>query len=326
MTSLRLVGAGFLLALAILPAMLLNLADSARAAGEHGQPALAIAAAASGGVSRARATSLDDHPRKPWEGAAESPKTEAPPPPTTGPRAGPLLEFFLPTPQAAELAAQLLSAFPADAPRPVLLNFGSATDKDAAADDIDPFVAVEAGKRRRVYARAMVDQRSTPGPVAVLGSASASTPAAGDAQGMELALGRAAANLAGARLELKLGRAGDKAGPAAPIRIEYTAAPLQTARGGKSADRARLSDDIVLNLTVVEDHELSASADTGGPRMGRVLTFKSFKLARDGAGAAELLAPARAADAPPRSRRVVGYLQHAKTMRVLAAAELELKQ
>lgn len=326
MTSLRLVGAGFLLALAILPAMLLNLAGTAGAANAQDEHPVALAAAASGGVSRARATSLDDHPRKPWEGAAESPRADTVPQPLNGPRASPLFEFYLPTPEAAELASQLLSAFPADAPRPLLLNFGSATDKDAAADDIDPFVAVEAGKRRRIYARAMVDQRSTPGPVAVLGSASASTPAAGDAQGMEMALARAAANLAGARLELKLARSGEKTGPAAPLRIEYTSAPLQTARGGKSAERARLSDDIVLNLAVVENHELSAAADAGAPRVGRVLTFKSFKLAREGAGAAELLAPARAADAPPRTRRIIGYLQHSKTMRVLAATELEIKQ
>lgn len=325
MTSLRLVGAGFLLALAILPAMLLNLAGTASAANAPDEQPVALASAASGGVSRARATSLDDHPRKPWEGAAEGSRTDASPRPPNGPRAAALLEFYLPTPEAAELASQMLSAFPADAPRPVLLNFGSATDKDAAADDIDPFVAVEAGKRRRIYARAMVDQRAALGPVAVLGSASASTPAVGDAQGMELALARAAANLAGARLDLKLGRAGEKAGPAAPLRIEYTAAALQSARAGKSAERARLSDDIVLNLAVVENHELSAAADAGTPRLGRVLTFKSFKLARDGSGAAELLAPARAADAPSRARRIVGYLQHAKTMRVLAAAELDLK-
>lgn len=326
MTSLRLVGAGFLLALAILPAMLLNLAGTASAANAPEESHVALAAEASGGVSRARATSLDDHPRKPWEGAAEGSRTDASPRPQSGPRAAALLEFYLPTPEAAELASQLLSTFPADAPRPVLLNFGSATDKDAAADDIDPFVAVEAGKRRRIYARAMVDQRSTPGPVAVLGSAAATTPAAGDAQGMELALARAASNLAGARLDLKIGRAGEQAGHGAPLRIEYTAAPLTGARAGKAAERARLSDDIVLNLTVVENHELSASADTGAPQLGRVLTFKSFKLARDGSGAAELLAPARAADAPPRTRRIIGYLQHAKTMRVLAAAELELKQ
>ncbi|MBX3405199.1 MAG: hypothetical protein KF869_00435 [Phycisphaeraceae bacterium] len=331
MTSLRLVGAGFLLALALLPAMLLDLASTASAAADHADPAItAVAVANSTGPAR-RSTSLDDQPRKPWEGASSAGRPAEPRPATTAAMPGtPVVELYLPTPIAAQAAAELLADSPDSVPRPLVVCFGAATDKDAAPEDVDPFVAVEAGRRRRAYARAMIDQRAAPGPVAILSSSLAETPAAGDATGLRDALARAAADPAGAKLELKLARPDPKTAAAGAVRVEFKAAPPDPARAAKPADKPRLSDDVVLILALVEDVPLGAgnSAAQSKARLARVLTMKSFKLSRDGLGAADLSAPTpparpSSADTPQRARRVIGYLQHGKTMRVLAAAESE---
>lgn len=327
MTSLRLVGAGFLLALAILPAMLLDLASTARAAagGDERATAEAVAVARSTGAARP-STSLDDQPRKPWEGASSGGRAAEPRTPARAAQPGtPVVELYLPTPLAAQAAADLLGVVEGPAPRPLIICFGAATDKDAAPEDVDPFVAVEAGRRRRAYARAMIDQRAAPGPVAILSSTVAETPAAGDANGLRAALVRASTDPAGGKLELKHASPDPKTAAAGAVRVEFKAAPPETPRAAKAAGTPRLSDDVVLNLALVEDVPLGAegSASQSAARLGRVLTIKTFKLSRDGAGAADLTPPARPAGAPERARRVVGYLQHGKTMRVLAAAEVE---
>lgn len=330
MTSLRLVGAGFLLALAILPAMLLDLASTARAAagGDERATAEAVALARSSGAARP-STSLDEQPRKPWEGASSGGRTAEPRTPARAAQPGtPVVEMYLPTPLAAQAAADLLGAVDeGPASRPLIVCFGAATDKDAAPEDIDPFVAVEAGRRRRAYARAMIDQRAAPGPVAILSSTLAETPAARDANGLRDALVRASSDPAGGKLELKLAHPDPKTAAAGAVRVEFKAAPPETPRAAKPAGTPRLSDDVVLNLALVEDVPLGAegSASRSAARLGRVLTIKTFKLSRDGSGAADLTPPARPAGAPDRARRVVGYLQHGKTMRVLAVAELELR-
>lgn len=292
MSSLRLVGLGFLVCLAVLPAMLLGIVrHHPDAAGVN------VTAVGTGGGDGERARS--------WEGEAKSPgsmssATNAPEAPSEV-RGTPVVELYLPEGDAAEMSAAVHAAVPGA----VVLSFGPLHTKTEAGKGIDPFVGVEAGKRRRAYARAIGDGRESVGRVVVASPALIDGPENPTAQWAKERVVIAAGDAPAAELTLKAPRS-SAAGAATVWRVEF-------AGKGRRAE-SPLTEDAMLNLMLVEP----IGGKAGAPL--RVVSFKSFRLPAGGAGSVEVSPPAGANPA-----RLVGVLQHGKTMRVLAVTSVELR-
>jgi len=294
MSSTRLVGFGFLIAMALLPAMLLNIARN------HPD------AATSGGAASAEPARADA-PKRAWAGSAKA-RVSGPESGTglaempAGALCGAVVELFLPDAEAGKMAAEIAGACPGA----LVLSYGDVEAKSASGPGVDPFVPVEAGKRRRAYARAMGDGRAGAGAV-VIGCASwidaPGTPTVPWARKRVAQAG----GVAPAAL-LTLTAAASKPGDGGRLKIGYTV---------KSAGpKNPLPEDMVFSLMLV---------GAEGSVL-RVLSMRSFQMPRAGTGEIEIDPPAshsEGKDANP--ARLVGLLQHAKTMTVLGAASIELK-
>jgi len=292
MSSLRMVGFGFLICLAVLPAMLLGIVrNHPDAAGVTVTPV-----GAGGG---------DGVPIRTWEGEAKAPSSTSvaakAPDALREVRGTPLVELYLPDDDAAAIGAAVLAAEPGA----VVLTFGPVHTKTEAGKGIDPFVGVEAGKRRRAYARAIGDGRETVGRVVVVSPSLIDGPETAAPKWVKERVGIAAGDPPAAELTLKATRPSG-AGAATVWRVEFAG---KGQRGGAS-----LTEDAMLNLMLVEP----IGAETGAPL--RVLSLKSFRLPAGGAGTVDFTPPAGA-----KPTRLVGVLQHGKTMRAMAVANIELR-
>lgn len=291
MSSMRLVGIGFVITMALLPAMLLSIARAHTEAAD----ANVATVAASAEDSKVRAWQGN---AKPVGGAPQAVATDA----KASPTGATVVELFLPEAEATQVGEALLSA---EDPQRVVLSFGTSQSKGTAGAGVDPFVPIEAGKRRRDYGRAMGKGPEPVGPVVVASPTwvrVSTQPTAAWAREQAIA---AAAIGAGVELKLTVKAMATK-GDERTIAVEFGA----TAAKGVGA----MPEDAILNLFAAEP------VGTGSSAMMRVVLVRSFKLPNGGNGRVELQLPAKGAPT-----RVVGLLQHAKTMHVLDTAVAEIK-
>ncbi len=292
MSSTRMVSLGFLICLAVLPAMLLTIVR------DHPD-----AATGAGSITLANDSGK---PAPAWVGAAKTPTAagagaQKPVEAKTAGKGTVLVEVYLPDAEAAAVARELETAQPGS----VVLSFGPSQSKTAAGTGIDPYVGVEAAKRRRAYGRAVADGREAIGPVVIASPTMVWGPEKPTSEWMRQQAALAAAVAPVAELNLKTSRpAGKNAG--APWKIEFSARAL--------GSKASLPEDAVVNLVLVEP----MSAETGAPL--RVVLFKPFKLPKGGSGTVELAPPAGSGAA-----RLIAVLQHGKTMRTLATSRADLR-
>lgn len=291
MSSMRLVGIGFVITLALLPAMLLSIVRG------HDQAAgaeIAMVAAAGGDESKVRAWQGEAKPageRPAGAGAAVVPVADA----------AAVVELYLPDAEAARLGA----ALGLDSPGLLVLSFGPAQAKTAAGGGVDPFVGSEAGKRRRDYGRATGKGPEPVGPVVI---ASPAWVRVSEKPTSEWAREQASAGLglaAPAELKLKC-RALQARGDERKVEVEFSAKARMP--------RTAIAEDATLNLFAVEP----VGEGTGAPL--RVALVKGFKLPKGGDGRVELQLPTGS-----KASRIIGVLQHGKTMHVLDAESVELK-
>lgn len=291
MSSMRLVGIGLVMTLALLPAMLLSIV---RGHDETADANIAMVAAA-GEDSKTRA----------WQGEAK--RLEEKTPAAAGAAVSPaadaaaVVELYLPEAEAAQMGASL----GLDAPGLVVLSFGPAMVKSAAGRGVDPFVGSEAGKRRRDYGRAAGKGPEPVGPIVI---ASPAWVRVSDKPTAVWAREQAAAALGlSATAELKLkSRSMPARGDERKVEVEFSA----IARKPQPA----IAEDATLNLFAAQP----GGEGTGAPL--RVVLMKSFKLPKGGSGTIELQLPSGS-----RPTRLVGVLQHGKTMQVLDAESIEMK-
>ncbi len=291
MTSTRLVAMGFLVCLAVLPAMLMTIARNA-------------AAAESMSLQGASIQQVEGAPPRAWEGqakpapksAVEQQKVRAEE--ARAERHGPtLIEFYLP-----EAEARTLSAAAGASAESLLQSFGPSMTKLRDVQGVDPYVGVEAGKRRRAYGRAVADGRELIGPVVVVSGGAITGPDKPTDAWMKEAVGGAAAGDGAIELSLKVTRVQKQA--SASFKVEFAA----------TGDRRRgLGDDATLNLALIEPVE-------AGGTVQRVVCIKSLRFPREGSGAVEIEAPGGS-----KATRVAAIVQHDKTMRLLALKTAEAK-
>jgi len=293
MSSTRMVSFGFLICLAVLPSMLLTIVRGhpdvatgsegmVTVANDSGKPAAAWMGEAKAVVAAGAAADKPAQARSVGKGVA-------------------LVELYLAEAEAASIARELERVQPGS----LILSFGPSQTKTAAGTGIDPYVGVEAAKRRRAYGRAVSDGRESIGPVVIVSPAvvwGPDKPTSGLVQ-QQVALAASVAPVA--ELNLKTSRpAGKNAGAA--WRIEFDAKAL--------GSKASLPEDAVLNLVLVEP----LNTETGAPV--RVVAFKPFKLPKGGSGSVELSPPAGSS-----ATGLIAVLQHGKTMRTLATSRAKLK-
>ena len=292
MSSMRLVSLGFLLCMALMPSMLLTIAS--------GHPDAATA-----NVASVASSAGDGPPTRAWDGAAKSGPAAtlaAPKEPAAADGKGvALVELYLSDADAAAMSREIESA----AQGSLVLTFGTSQSKTAAGTGIDPYVGVEAGKRRRAYGRAVADGRESVGPVVVVSPMFVAGPDKPTSAWAKERVAAAAAIAPIAELTLKI-VAAERKGAGAAWRVEFSA------KGAKP--NPALSDDAILNLLQVQP----MGAETGAPM--RVVSFKSFKLPRSGSGSVELSPPTGGSPT-----RLIAVLQHGKTMRTMATGSYELK-
>lgn len=293
MSSTRLTSLGFLLCMVLLPSMLLAIVRGHADAEAGGVIATVASPAGDGAAPRA------------WAGTAKSPapagqaKTE--PASAAAAKGAALVELYLADAEAAKLASEILAAQPGS----LVLAFGASQTKTEAGNGIDPYVGVEAGKRRRAYGRAAADGRETIGPVVVVSPIAVAGPDKPTATWAREAANAASAQTSSAELTLKVARPEGQKGDAGW--------QVQFAAKGSGA-HAALPEDAMLNLLLVEQ----MGTGTGTPL--RVISFKCFQLPKGGAGSMSLSTPTGSMPS-----RLIAVLQHGKTMRTLATASANLE-
>jgi hypothetical protein len=290
MSSMRLVGFGFVITMALLPAMLLSIARGHTEAAD----ANIAAVASSTEDSKVRAWQGDAKPVNKIESAAEQAAAAAASSAT-------VVELYLPDAEAAQVCASLSG----DDEQRVVLSFGPSQSKAPAGSGVDPFMPTEAGKRRRDYGRVMGKGPEPVGPVVIASPAwvrVSDKPTAAWAREQAIA---AAAIGASAELTVSVKSVAAK-GDERKVAAEFSAR-VPKALGG-------MPEDAILNLFLTQP----ASVDTDAPM--RVVLVRSFKLPKGGTGVVELPLPGGS-----KPTRLVAVLQHAKTMHILDTATAEMK-
>lgn len=290
MSSMRLVGFGFVITMALLPAMLLSIARG------HTEAADANIAAV--------ASSTEDSKVRAWQGDAKPVNKISPVDEQAAAAAvsgATVVELYLPDAEAAQVCASLAGN---DEHR-IVLSFGPSQSKAQSGSGVDPFMPTEAGKRRRDYGRVMGKGPEPVGPVVIASPAwvrVSDKPTAAWAREQAIA---AAAIGASAELTVSVKSVAAK-GDERKVAAEFSAR-VPKALGG-------MPEDAILNLFLTQP----ASVDTDAPM--RVVLVRSFKFPKSGTGVVELPLPGGS-----KPTRLVAVLQHAKTMHVLDTASAEMK-
>jgi len=292
MSSIRMVSLGFLLCMALMPALLLSIA--------RGHPDAATLAVTTIGLP-----GEDGKPARAWSGAPKATtsaaSTNARPSAPPNATAVAVVELYVVDSEAAAISREVSAAHPGT----LVLTFGASQTKSEPGTGIDPYVGVEAAKRRRAYARALNDGRESIGPAVVASPGRVAGPEKPTAAWVKEQVAAAGSTAGPAELTVKASRPSGK-GAGTAWQVEFAAKVDQK--------HPAFSEDAMINRVLAEP----MGAETGAPL--RVVSFKPFKLPKGGNGTVEIAPPTGGSPT-----RLVAILQHAKTMRVMAIAGADLK-